>query len=108
MLIPILLLCCAAEAPQIHTLMSVTASSDSGSKYAPGQAIDGNPATRWATRSQAELPQWFELAFAEPVEVDTVLLHINVDGLYADWDQVRLEFSKGERFGGTWAGARCR
>ncbi len=87
----------SAAAPQLH-LDGVTAaaSSTSGGKYAPEMAVDSLPATRWASRDMAPMPQWFELRFPGPVEVDTVLLDIPVDTLYAAWHEVEVSFDGGD------------
>ena len=75
-----LMLTAGAAGPRIYSEgLSVAASSETGGTYASAMAVDGMPATRWASADKTPMPQWFELRFAEPVELDTVLLHIAVD-----------------------------
>ncbi|MBN2310741.1 MAG: discoidin domain-containing protein, partial [Candidatus Hydrogenedentes bacterium] len=77
--------------------VAVSASSDSGGKYAPGRAVDGDSNTRWASAKDPALPQWFEVRLDEPSMVDAVFLEIAVDNLYSDWKEIELTFSEGER-----------
>ena len=54
---------------------NVTASSAAGAagqKYGPQELADGNESTWWAANNQP--PQWFELRFAAPQIVDTLVL----------------------------------
>jgi hypothetical protein len=92
-----LILSAAAAEPHIYVEnLSVSASSQTGGAYAVEMAIDGQPATRWASADKAPMPQWFELRFTEPVELDTLLLHIPADHLYAAWKDVEVSFSSGD------------
>ncbi len=91
-----LMLTAGAAGPRIYSEgLSVAASSETGGTYASAMAVDGMPATRWASADKTPMPQWFELRFAEPVELDTVLLHIAVDSLYAAWKDIEVSFSDG-------------
>ncbi len=91
-----LILSAAAAEPHIYVEnLSVSASSQTGGAYAVEMAIDGQPTTRWASAGKASMPQWFELRFAKPVELDTLLLHIPADHLYAAWKDVEISFSEG-------------
>ncbi|MFO7975607.1 MAG: discoidin domain-containing protein, partial [Candidatus Hydrogenedentota bacterium] len=92
-----LLLAANTAAPRIYLDgVSVAASSATGGKYAPAKAVDGLLGTRWASADGAPMPQWFELRFAKPVEVDTVLLNISVNNLYAPWHRCEISFDQGE------------
>ncbi|HOD49213.1 MAG TPA: heparinase II/III family protein [Candidatus Hydrogenedentes bacterium] len=86
-----------AANPQIRLEgLSVAASSATGGKYACEMAVDGLPETRWASSDMAPMPQWFELRFAMPVEIDTLLLDIPVDSLYAAWKEIEISFAEGD------------
>ena len=97
MLADLVVLLLSAVAMTVYTPdVGVTASSFSGEKYAPARAVDGNHGTRWATADRAALPQWLELRLPEPSKVDTVVITIPIDNLYASWKEVELSFSQGE------------
>jgi hypothetical protein len=55
-----------------------SASSVESSAFAPQYAIDGNPSTRWA--SAVGVPQWLEVTFSTPREMDGV--EINFEASY--------------------------
>jgi hypothetical protein len=55
-----------------------SASSVESSAFAPQYAIDGNPSTRWA--SAVGVPQWLEVTFPAPREIDGV--EINFEASY--------------------------
>jgi hypothetical protein len=60
----------AAEAPGL----SFTASSVHSPEYQPGYALDGDPATRWASQAGTQRPEWWQVDFGRSVSVDQVTL----------------------------------
>ena len=82
-----------AEGATPAAATSATAFDD---KYGPPMAIDGSSATNWACTG-LNLPQWFELTFAEPVTLDTIILEQrDMPNLYANAERIELAFSDGE------------
>ncbi|MGD9495658.1 MAG: heparinase II/III family protein [Armatimonadota bacterium] len=73
-----------------------TSATEFDGKYGPPMAIDGASDTHWASAG-ATLPQWFELTFAQPVSLDTVILdQVDNASLYANAERIELTFSEGE------------
>ncbi len=60
----------AAESPG-----SVRVSSVHADQYAPENAIDGNPKSRWASAVSGGRPEWFQIDFARSLRVDDVVIH---------------------------------
>ncbi len=64
-------------------------------KYGALRITDGNPDSWWAA-SNARLPQWLEIRFATPQQVDTVVLIGAANpALYANLKHIRCSFSEG-------------
>ena len=94
---PILLLgLLAGHPPVIQVPVEVAASTQSGAKYAPERAVDGQSSTRWACSDRAPLPQWLEVRFPHSVKLDSLLLQVPTDSLYASWKRAAVRFSSGE------------
>ena len=94
-----------AQAAATLTIASIAASHHLPAKYAVDRAIDGDPKTHWAANSQ--MPQWVQIAFAKPQQVDTLrILGVSVQRIYDNWRRVRLTFSDGSgisvRLADTW------
>ncbi|MEM7013186.1 MAG: ThuA domain-containing protein, partial [Verrucomicrobiota bacterium] len=61
-----------AEAPKDATLVTMTASTEeTGKSNFAWRAVDGDPKTRWCA-SSSKKPEWLQLAFDEPMDVDSV------------------------------------
>ncbi len=83
-----------AAPPDLAPGATVTASSESGAKYAPARVIDGNDASHWASADNAPLPQTITLTWPTPQRFDTVLLDPFAredPNLYAAWQTVTIE-----------------
>lgn len=85
-----------AASPEQYTPASQHASTATGGRYTPRHAVDGNAATKWASADHARLPQWLELRFDKPVEIDTVKVTFPVHHLYSPWKEARVSFDSGE------------
>lgn len=81
---------------ELYAPHEAVASSAAGPKYTASHAIDGNIETRWACADNAAMPQWLELRFAEPVQVDTLRLGIAVHDLYSPLKEAEITFSNGD------------
>lgn len=78
-----------------QTDASSSASAADG-KYPPPMAIDGNSNTHWATAANAQPPQWFELTFAAPITIDTIVLEqSDLTEIYSNAERIELSFSEG-------------
>ena len=82
------------KAPKDATIVTPSASTVQNGRY-PWMAIDGKVGTRWCA-SSSKKPEWFQLEFAQPTEVDGVsILWENRD----DWYQYTIQTSDD---GKTW------
>ncbi len=63
------------EAMAARTSPAVSASSIHSAAHPPQYALDGNPATRWASRDFNGEPQWLTIDFAKEVSVGGLSIH---------------------------------
>ena len=75
--------------------MTFTASSTAGGIYGEAGAIDGDPATWWASTAW-ELPQRIELTLGATTEVNRIHLLQPDSPVYARWQRVRLTLGSGK------------
>ena len=87
----------------VHPAASVEASSSAGAKYTAAHGADGKDETRWASRDTPAMPQWMEIRYVGPTEVDYLYLHVAVDPLYSPWAEMTVTFSEGDAITHTMA-----
>jgi len=80
--------------PVILRPAGIRASREAHAKYAVSKAIDGNVETHWAASNR--LPQWLEIEFEEPTQVDQLLIRgVAMQRIYDNWARISISFSSG-------------